>query len=284
MYPDRSQEIREIFKLSVEEMVAKCQGRLVVTKTLDELYDYLAERMVAEFRLAAKKNGPTAFIMPVGPTQPYKLMAKKINAEKLSLKNCWFFFMDEYCDDDDQLISIDHPLSFRRQIGPLFFDLVDKALLMPPEQRIFPCPENLSKLPGMIAQVGGVEVCYGGIGIHGHVAFNEPEPGVKDTNPRILTINEFTRTVDSTRHGLGGNLINFPRRAITQGMKQCLGARKMLLMTRNEHQGMDWANTVLRVAALGTPGDDYPVTHIRKHSDWTVATDVATATAPEIII
>lgn len=282
--PDRSKEIRKLFSLSVDELVKKSKGHLVVKDTVKGLYEYLANEMVCEFRKAGKKKRSTAFIMPVGPTQPYKMMAKKINAERISLKNCWFFFMDEYCDDKDRLIPSTHPLSFRGQINGLFFDLVDKELLMPEKQRIFPTPENLDKITGMIDDVGGIEVCYGGIGIHGHVAFNEPEPGVKDTDPRILTINEFTRTVDSVRHGLGGNLINFPRRAITLGMKQCLGARKLLLMTRNEHKGMDWANTVLRISALGVPGDDYPVTYTRNHKNYIVATDLGTATAPKTII
>lgn len=282
--PDRSNEIRAIFKLSIDELLAKSGGHLVLTDTLDELYDYLAEQMVGEFRKSMTKKGPAAFIMPVGPTQPYRLMAEKINKERICLKNCWFFFMDEYCDDNDNLIPSTHPLSFRGQINGLFFNLVDKELLMPEKQRIFPSPENLDKLPEMIAAAGGIEVCYGGIGIHGHVAFNEPGAGVKDTDPRILTINEFTRTVDATRHGLGGNLINFPRRAITLGMKQCLNAGKLLLMTRNEHKGMDWANTVLRISVLGVPGDDYPVTHIRNHKNYIVAGDRATAKAPAIII
>jgi glucosamine-6-phosphate deaminase len=284
MMPDRSNEIRELFGLSVEELVNRSKGHLVVKETLEELYLYLAEEMVCEFRKAEKKKGPTAFIMPVGPTQPYRIMADKINEGRISLKNCWFFFMDEYCDDNDELIPSTHPLSFRGKINGLFFDLVDKELLMPERQRIFPTLENLGKLPGMIEEVGGIEVCYGGIGIHGHVAFNEPEAGVRDTDPRILKINDFTRTVDAVRQGVGGNLINFPRRAITLGMKQCLGARKILLMTRNEHKGMDWANTALRISALGVAGDDYPVTYIRNHKNYIVATDRGTATAPKIII
>ena len=49
-----------------------------------------------------------------------------------------------------------------------------------------------------------------------------------DSPRRLAEINEFTRNVDATRHcGVGGNLENFPRRAITLGMRQCLGARKM---------------------------------------------------------
>ena len=278
----RREEVRRLLAIPAEELERKAKGQLRITRTLDELYEFLAEEMVAEFRKAAAGNRILSFIMPVGPTQPYRIMAQKINTENLSLKNVRFFFMDEYCTDDGSLIPKEHPLSFRGQIGGLFFDHVRPALLMPPEQIIFPAPENLKRLPAMIEEAGGIEVCYGGIGIHGHVAFNEPEPGVAETDPRILTINDFTRTIDATRHpGTGGNLENFPRRAITLGMKQCLGARRALLMTRNESPALNWANTIVRIAALGEPGDDYPVTHFRTHPNCLVATDANTAAAPK---
>jgi glucosamine-6-phosphate deaminase len=281
---DRSDEIRQLFKLSVEEMVQKSRGRLVVKRTLEELYEFSAEYMVSEFHAGMTKKGPAAFIMPVGPVEPYPRMAKKINRDRIDLSNCWFFFMDEYCDDNDRPIPETHPLSFRRESRSLFFDRIDKDLLMPASHVVFPSPENLEVLPAMIESVGGIDVCYGGLGIHGHIAFNEPEVGVKDSNPRIVSLNNFTRTIDATRHGVGGNLINFPRRAITLGLRQILGSRKIFLMTRNAHAAMDWANTVLRIATLGKPGDDYPVTHIRGHGNYTLAVDYATASAPQTII
>ena len=250
---NRKEEVRRLLSLSTEELIAESKGQLKVTETLDELYEYLAEEMVAEFRKAAKGARIINFIMPVGPTQPYRIMAEKINRESVSLKNVRFFFMDEYVDDErDELI---------------------------------PQPQILQDLPKMIEDAGGIEVCFGGIGIHGHVAFNEPGPGVAESDPRILEINEFTRTIDSTRHkGVGGNLENFPRRAITLGMRQCLGARRMLLMTRNESTEFLWANTILRIAAAGQPGDDYPVTYCRRHSNCVIATDRATAAAPKFNI
>ena len=95
-------------------------------------------------------------------------MAEKINYRQLSLRNVRFFFMDEYVDDEkDELIPATHPLSFRGQIGPLFFDRVRPDLLMPKDQIVFPTPENIADLPRMIEEAGGIEVCYGGIGIHG---------------------------------------------------------------------------------------------------------------------
>ena len=285
-HKERAKEVRRILALDTDELVKKAKGQLVLFPTLDEVYEYLAEEMVKEFEKAAAGDRIVSFIMPVGPTQPYRIMAEKINFRNLSLKNVRFFFMDEYVDDEkDKLIPMTSPLSFRGQIGPLLFNRIRPELMMPKSQIIFPTPENIKDLPKMIKDAGGIEVCYGGIGIHGHVAFNEPGPGVAKSNPRILTINEFTRTIDSTRHsGVGGNLENFPRRAITMGMKQCLEARKMLLMTRNELRDYLWANTILRIAALGKPGDDYPVTHARNHRNLRIVSDYATAAKPKFNI
>ena len=285
-HKERAREVRRILALEPDEVIKEAKGQLVVFDTLDEVYDYLAEEMVQEFEKAAKGDRIVSFIMPVGPTQPYRLMAEKINYRQIPLKNVRFFFMDEYVDDEkDRLIPKSNPLSFRGQIGPLLFDRIRPDLLMPKSQVIFPTPENVKDLPKMIKDAGGIEVCYGGIGIHGHVAFNEPGPGVAKSNPRILEINDFTRTIDSTRHpGVGGNLENFPRRAITMGMKQCIEARKILVMTRNETPFLNWANTIVRIAALGRPGDDYPVTHMRHHKNLRIVTDRNTLKKPKFNI
>ena len=281
---DRSDEIRQLFRLSVDELVRASAGHLVVKETLEELYDFTAEYMVNEFRAAMAKGGPVAFIMPVGPVEPYPRMARMINRDRVALGRCWLFFMDEYCDDAGRPIPETHPLSFRRQSRALFLDLIDRDLRVPDSQVVFPSPENLERLPAMMESVGGIEVCYGGLGIHGHVAFNEPAVGVKDSAPRIVSLNDFTRTIDATRSHVGGNLVSFPRRAITLGFRQILGARKVFLMSRNASPAMDWANTVLRLAALGKPGDDYPVTHLRGHGNWLIAVDRATASAPQIVL
>ena len=285
-HKERAREVRRILALEPDEVIKEAKGQLVVFDTLDEVYDYLAEEMVQEFEKAAKGDRIVSFIMPVGPTQPYRLMAEKINYRQIPLKNVRFFFMDEYVDDEkDRLIPKSNPLSFRGQIGPLLFDRIRPDLLMPKSQIIFPTPENVKDLPKMIKDAGGIEVCYGGIGIHGHVAFNEPGPGVAKSNPRILEINDFTRTIDATRHpGVGGNLENFPRRAITMGMKQCIEARKILIMTRNESPFLNWANTIIRISALGKPGDDYPVTHMRHHKNLRIVTDRNTLKKPKFNI
>jgi len=80
-----------------------------------------------------------------------------------------------------------------------------------------------------VKEVGGIDTCYGGIGIHGHVAFNEPEPNIRYTDPRLVYLNQYTITINAIRSEVGGDLVNFPRKAVTLGMNQICGARRVRL-------------------------------------------------------
>jgi glucosamine-6-phosphate deaminase len=155
--------------------------------------------------------------------------------------------------------------------------------MVPPEQLTFPGHRNIGQLKEQIAAAGGIDTTYGGIGIHGHIAYNEPEPNVRESEPRVVTLNDFTRTINAIRAEIGGNLENYPRRGITLGMRQLLSARRIRLYCRNGLD-LDWANTVLRLAVLGQPGDDYPVTHVRGHADYVIITDEQTASPPRFVV
>ncbi len=150
-----------------------------------------------------------------------------------------------------------------------------------PSRVVFPLSSNLCRLKDMMTETGGIGTCYGGVGIHGHIAFNEPESGVRHTDPRVVDLNPYTVTMNAIRAGVGGDLENFPRRALTLGMNQCLGARRIRLYVRNDIPGLQWANTVLRLAVLGKLGPDYPVTYLREHPDWVVVADRNTAAPAE---
>ena len=84
------------------------------------------------------------------------------------------------------------------------------------------------------------------------------------------------------RAGVGGNLAGFPRYAYTIGMKEILSARRIRLYCRNGI-ALDWANTVLRLALFGEPGDDYPVTHIRGRN-YVIVSDRDTLRSPLIVL
>ena len=279
----REDEIRRLLKMSPSQMKKKGGERLVICSDIDALHRHFAESIAAEIRANNVKGKPTKLILPVGPVGQYPILAEIINQESLSLKQCWFFMMDEQCDDNGVVLPPDHPLSFRRSFREMFVDRVKPGLMIPARQLIFPDHLNVQTLKDRIEAVGGIDTTYGGIGIHGHIAYNEPEPNVRETDPRLVYLNDFTRTINAIRSEIGGNLEGYPRKGVTLGMRQLLGAKRIRLYCRNGIS-LDWANTVLRLALFGTPGDDYPVTYIREHKDYAVVTDEETARQPRFIV
>jgi len=282
MKTDRKSEIRRLLQLSPEEVVKRAGDRLLVCADLDALHRRLADDIAGEGRAGHSEGRPVRLILPVGPTGQYPILADIINRERLSLARCWFFFMDEYCGPDARAIGPDHPLSFRGKARREFFDRLCDGHDLREGQVVFPDENNISALADRIRSVGGIDACYGGIGIHGHVAFNEPEPGIKQEGPRRVLLNDYTVTINAVRAHVGGNIECFPREAFTLGMREVLSARRIRLCCRNGCE-FDWANTVLRLALFGTPGDDYPATHIRDH-EYRIFTDKDTLASPEFLL
>lgn len=280
----RSKEIRKLLKLSPEELIQKSRGRLQILPSLDDLHSHFAESIAKEIETNNEKDKETKLILPVGPVGQYSILRKLIHERGISLKDCYFFFMDEYCDDNGRVLSEDHPLSLKGKVKKIFFDQIEPQLNIPKDQLIFPSHSNIHDLTNRIQEVGGIDTCYGGIGIHGHVAFNEPEPNVLKSDPRLVYLNEYTVTINAIRAGVGGNLVNFPRKAITLGMNQILNSRRIRLYCRNDVPTLDWANTVLRLSVLGEPGDDYPVTYLINHENYKVIADRSTAAKPKHIL
>jgi len=280
---NRSDEIRKLLRLSPAEIKRRAGKRLVVAKDLYALHRHFADSLADEIIANHRQGRASKLILPVGPVGQYPIFAERINRERISLRDCWFFMMDEQCDDNGMVLPPDHPLAFRFAFEREFTRHVDKALRVPARQLVFPDHLNVQRLKARIAGVGGIDTTYGGIGIHGHIAYNEPEPNVMETDPRLVYLNDFTRTLNAIRSQVGGNLHNYPRKGITLGMRQLLGAKRIRLYCRNGIE-LDWANTVLRIALLGEPGDDYPVTHIRRHRDYQIVTDEQTLKTPLVIV
>jgi glucosamine-6-phosphate deaminase len=279
----RQKEIRRLLNMSPARMIEQAGTKFVVCPDIDELHQHFARSIAAEIKTNNTKGKSTKLILPVGPVGQYPMLAEIVNGERISLKQCWFFMMDEHCDDNGIVLPPDHPLSFRHTFDEQFASRVQRSLMLPAKQLIFPDHLNVQTLKDRIEAVGGIDTTYGGIGIHGHVAYNEPEPNVRDSDPRLVYLNDFTRTINAIRAEIGGNLECYPRKGVTLGMRQILGAKRIRLYCRNGI-ALDWANTVLRLALFGAPGDDYPVTYIRDHQDYLIVTDEDTARSPTFVV
>lgn len=221
----------------------------------------------------------TVFICPVGPVGQYPFFADRVNREQIDLKNVWFFNMDEYLEDSGAYIDKSSGLSFRGFMEREVYGKIEPGLLMPEEQRIFPNPQDPARGDRLLEELGGADIAFGGIGITGHLAFNEPQPEMTceafaALPTRVCSIHAETRAVNSIGD-LGGAVEAMPHRCVTIGMKQILGARKIRLGVFR-----DWHRAVVRRAAYGEPTPEFPVTLAQGHPDVLILTNDNAAKQP----
>ena len=205
---------------------------VIVMEDNAEVFHSMAVEMVDEIKKHNEKGEKTVFICPVGPVGQYPYFVDMVNEQNISLKNVWFINMDEYLDDEKQWISTNHP-------------------------------EYISEL---IEKLGGVDICFGGIGINGHVAFNEADPSLTNEEflaqkTRVLKITKETRTANAIGD-FNGALEDMPHYCITIGINEISHARKIRLgCFRN------WHRAVVRRAAYGEATSDFPVSLLTSHPD-----------------
>lgn len=247
-----------------------------------------ADDILAEYRAAkARGRDKVVFILPVGPVGQFDVVAERCNAAGESLADLVVINMDEYLTADGAgFIPTDDPLSFRRHMDDHFYGRLDPALAPPPGQRLFPDPGDIGAVPRAIDAHGGVDVCFGGIGVTGHVAFNDPpEPGETTTEEafaalptRVVTLSRETRLINSITTSRG-NIDRIPALAVTVGMREILGARKVRI-----YMNRFWQSAIVRKILHGPVTAAVPASLLQRHPDarFVIADLVAELPEPQL--
>ena len=244
-----------------------------------EVFYELALTMVSEIEKNNAAGRRTVFICPVGPVGQYPIFVRLVNERRLSLKNCWFINMDEYLTDGKEWIDESSPLSFRGFMKRNVYTKIDPELLMPEAQRVFPDPHDPEHIQNLIAELGGVDIAFGGIGINGHLAFNEAQDELTPDefaalHTRVLPISRETRVANAIGDR-GGAIDAMPRYCVTIGMAEILSAKKVRLGVFR-----DWHRAVVRQAAYGEVSAHFPATLLQRHPDAMIYVNANAAQQP----
>ena len=112
-----------------------------------------------------------------------------------------------------------------------------------------------------IAKLGGIDLQLLGIGLDGHIGFNEPDKYfVKSTH--VVELHESTIKANSR---FFANEDEVPKRAITMGMVSIMQAKKILLIARGKAK-----RDVLENAFYGPITPEIPASILQLHPDITV--------------
>lgn len=256
----------EYYYYGREEFLRAPKLPVAVLADNETVFRAIAQEMADEIKRKNALGEKTVFICPVGPVGQYPYFVETVNSENISLKYAWFINMDEYLTDEKEWIDKEDALSFRGFMERVVYTKIRPELLMPQEQRVFPDPKEPGKISELIRQLGGVDICFGGIGINGHLAFNEADDTLsveefRNLPTRVLAISKETRTANAIGD-LNGAIDDMPHYCVTIGMNEIVQSRKVRLGCFR-----DWHRSVVRHAAYGDISAHFPVTLLQEHPD-----------------
>lgn len=242
------------------------------TEAMDHV---MAQEMADLIRERSRAGTNTCLIVPVGPVGQYRGLAERIADEALDCSRVTFINMDEFLTDQGDYLDVDHPLSFRGFMQRSFYDLLPPEAGFRPENRIFPSPDDPEGVERVIRERGGLDGCFGGIGLNGHIAFNEPRPDLDVDEFAELPTRTLSIAPESRAHmavNLSCSLDLIPRHAVTVGMKEILGAERLSF-----YANRPWQRGIVRQLLHGPVTPSCPASYLQRHPDarLTVADFVA---------
>lgn len=275
-----------LMSLPLGELRKSSKVRFRLLPNREALMDDFARSIADEIHTRNQQNQPTRLILPVGPVAQYPKLVDICNHERISWKNVFTFNMDEFLDWQGRPVPVDHPLSFEGFMRRTLFAGLAPELRIPEDHVFFPDPFRIDAISEAIANVGGIDCCYGGIGYHGHVAFNEPPISrwwtvsiaeLRASLTRVVVLGDDSIVVQSI-HSSGGDSTAIPPMAVTLGMRDILASRKIRLYCAAGERH----RAIFRITVAGEETVYYPSTLMQGHPDAEVITDEATAEPIEV--
>ncbi|HPO81904.1 MAG TPA: hypothetical protein PK487_02960 [bacterium] len=261
--PFRDKEVCErVRKIKKEDLPDHPNPNFKIRIIEDEYQFYLefALDIVRRIKESLEAGRQLVAIFPVGPMPQYSIAARIINEMKLSCKHVHSFNMDEYADQDGNTAPISWEGSFQKSMMENFWGIIDEELRPPVSQIHFPTSKVLKDYGKMIEDLGGADICYGGIGWCGHIAFWEAHLGYefgddiesyKKAGPRIVELHPMT-IMQNALHSFSGDWSWVPPKAATIGPAQILGAKyRSFWLDGYLGGGISWQRFIARLVAYG---------------------------------
>ena len=213
--------------------------RVVIQKDYANMCKWAANYIASKIK-NHKEDRPFVLGLPTGssPLGVYAELAKMNKAGEITFKNVVTFNMDEYLG-----LPREHDQSYWYFMWSNFFDHIDIP------------KENVNILDGMaedpvaecaryeekIASYGGIDLFLGGIGVDGHLAFNEPYTSLASrTGVRDLTTD--TRIVNS--RFFGNDPEKVPAQALSVGIGTVTDAKEVLILINGHNKARALAASV----------------------------------------
>ncbi|SDM21798.1 6-phosphogluconolactonase [Siphonobacter aquaeclarae] len=232
--------------------------QVLIAENHEEQSFQAAMRMVDVFRT---KPDPV-FCVASGdsPRLAYGLFVPLLLHSGIDFSRATFIGLDEWIG-----VMPDNPGSCHYFLRRYLFD----PLGLSPEQfRLFDAQADdltaeCRAMDAFIAEKGGIDFMLVGIGMNGHIGFNEPgtDPGLRS---HVVSLDATTTSVGQKYFAEKTSL----KTGITLGLTQLAEARKAVLVASGARKA-----PIVQAALEGPVSTEVPASFLRRHSDATILLD-----------
>jgi glucosamine-6-phosphate deaminase len=226
----------------------------------EEALGKAAAGLIAE-QIQARPDSVLA--LPTGrtPLRVYRELATMDQRGELNLRRVRFFHLDEFYP-----MAAENPASFQAFLWRefLFHVSIDPANVYLLNGLAEDPTAECHGYEEQIAAAGGLDLVVLGIGMNGHIAFNEPGSPF-DSRTRLVTLCPESRVANAY---LFSSVDAVPRQGLTIGIGTIMEGRRILLIA-----GGDRKARAVSEAFDGSPRPSHPASYLRQHPDLTVILD-----------
>jgi glucosamine-6-phosphate deaminase len=229
---------------------------------------YVAEEIAKLIREKSSKGEHCVLGMATGatPIHLYDELVRMHKEEGLSFKNVITFNLDEYYPIEKEAHQ-----SYWSFMQRNLFDHIDinpANIHIPngswPKDEI---KKYCAAYEKEMENVGGIDLQILGIGLNGHIGFNEPGSSIY-SKTRLVNLDNLTRIANTYEFQ---NISKVPRLAVTMGISNILQAKRIILM------GWGQKSQIVARAVEGDVTEQVPASILQQHADCTFVVDEAAA-------
>ena len=231
--------------------IIKNNHEIISQQLAKELYDYI-------------KNKPDSLLCLAGGNSPlltYEYFSEMAKKKKLDISKLKFISLDEWID-----VEIENPGSCYYYLNHALFERlgIQKHQIFFFKKDSKSYEKQLLEVNKLILEKGGIDFCILGVGVNGHLGFNEPSEEL-NVDSHIISLEE--QTVERSANYFGDETIY--TRGISLGIGQLLKAEVIrIILSGNEK--INIYNYLLQKKV----STHIPVSLVHVHRNCTLYTDI----------
>ena len=222
-------------------------------KNISQNYKLMCKE-ISEYIINYVTNKPESLLVFPGGDTPlgvFEELIRAVEEKHIDFSKCYFVSLDEWENLD---------YTVKGSCIQTLYDSLYKKINIDIEKQVcfFDGKNNLVKecerINKFIEKYGPIDIAVLGIGMNGHIGFNEP--GVdENTYCHVVPLDETTTNVSVKYFGKQMNIAH----GITLGMKHFYEAKKVLLMANGKHKSQ-----IIKTVMTGSITKNVPASLMRK--------------------